>query len=195
MIRFLFLKQVFNDTGKCGSYVLIDLRHLMMTDLASQSRSQKRKKKKNKKQKNHQKDTHEKPNLAIGRATNGNFWDAEFDPHLTVGWQYENKPFLQVWKDSGSELSLVRFFMTESGAANRIMPEVELVAGFCPDKTLSELDHGSSSLPLATIALLDDRTNDGTNSISRGYLGPLDALKLYLELKKDVKLPRRGSAV
>jgi hypothetical protein len=112
-----------------------------------------------------------------------------------VGWQYENKPFLQVWKDSGSELSLIRFFMTESGAANRLMPEVELVAGFCPDKTLNELEDGSSSIPQATIALLDDRTNDGTNSTSRGYLGPLSAHKLYLELKKDVKLPLQGSAV
>ncbi|RSL85263.1 hypothetical protein CEP52_016195 [Fusarium oligoseptatum] len=65
------------------------------------------------------------------------------------------------------------------------MPEVELVAGFCPDKTLSELERGSSSVPEATIALLDDRTNNGTNSVSRGYLGPLTAHKLYLELKKD----------
>ncbi|KAI8669666.1 hypothetical protein NCS57_00782300 [Fusarium keratoplasticum] len=75
--------------------------------------------------------------------------------------------------------------MTESGAANRIMPEVELVAGFCPGDTLKELESGSSSVPQATIALLDDRTNDGTNSISRGYLGPLNAHQLYLELKKD----------
>ncbi|KAJ3542867.1 hypothetical protein NM208_g3874 [Fusarium decemcellulare] len=123
------------------------------------------------------------------------FWDATFNPHMPVGWQYENKPFLQLWKDSGSEISWIRFFMTESGAENRLMPEVELVAGFCPDKTLNELEDGSSSVPQATIALLDDRTNDGTNSIPRGYLGPLNAHKLYQELKKDVKLPRRGSAV
>lgn len=164
---------------------------MMMPEPAAQARSQKRKKKR----KNPKKHRHQKHNLAIGRESNRTFWDATFNPHLPVGWQYENKPFLQVWKDSGSELSLVRFFMTESGAANPLMPVVELVAGFCPDKTLNELEHGSSSAPQATIALLDDRTNDGTNSISRGYLGPLNAHKLYLELKKDVKLPRRGSAV
>lgn len=160
-----------------------------MTDPATQSRSQKRKKKKNKKRKNHKKDRDQKREPDIGRETNGTFWDTDFDPHLPVGWQYENKPFLQVWKDSGSELSLIRFFMTESGAANRLIPEVELVAGFCPDETLSELEHGSSSVPHANIALLDDRTNDGTNSISRDYLGPLNAHRLHLELKKDVKLP------
>ncbi|KAK7417614.1 hypothetical protein QQX98_004435 [Neonectria punicea] len=121
----------------------------------------------------------------MGCESNRTFWDAGFDPHLVVGWQYENKPFLEVWKDSGSELSLIRFFMTESGAANRLMPEVELVADFCPDSTLNELECGSSSVPQANVALLDDRTNDGTNSISRGYLGPLNAHKLYLELKKD----------
>ncbi|KAH7265918.1 hypothetical protein B0J15DRAFT_235859 [Fusarium solani] len=158
---------------------------MMMPEPAAQTRSQKRKKKKNKKRKNPKKDRRQKHNPAIGRESNRTFWDADFDPHLVVGWQYENKPFLQVWNDSGSELSLIRFFMTESGAANRLMPEVELVAGFCPDKTLSELEHDSSSVPQATIALLDDRTNDGTNSISRGYLGPLNAHQLYLELKKD----------
>ncbi|KAI8716026.1 hypothetical protein NCS52_01112100 [Fusarium sp. LHS14.1] len=113
------------------------------------------------------------------------FWDLNFGPRWLVGWQYENKPFREVWKDSGSDLSLIRFFMTESGAANRLMPEVELAAGFCPDNTLNELESGSSRVPQANIALLDDRTNDGMNSISRGYLGPLNAHKLYLELKKE----------
>lgn len=114
----------------------------------------------------------------------------DFESRLLVGWQYENKPFLEEWEDSGSEVSLIRFFMTESGAANRLMPEVELVAGFCPDSILNQLEYGSSSIPQANIALLDERTNDGTNSICRGYLGPLTAHKLFLELKKDVKLPR-----
>lgn len=161
-----------------------------MPEPAAQARSQKRKKKKNQKRKNPKKDRHQKQNVAKGRESNGTFWDTDFDPHLPMGWQYENKPFLQVWKDNGSELGLIRFFMIESGAANRLMPEVELVAGFCPDQTLNELESGSSSVPQATIALLDDRTNDGTNSISRGYLGPLSSRQLYLELKKDVKLPR-----
>ncbi|KAH7160448.1 hypothetical protein B0J13DRAFT_644073 [Dactylonectria estremocensis] len=106
-----------------------------------------------------------------------------------MNWESENKSYREIWKASASEASLVEFFMTSSENMNRLAPEVKAVVSFCPEEILEGLE---SACPLATmrnVSLLDDRTNDDrdTPSESRGYLGPLTAHKLYLELKKRAR--------
>ncbi|KAH7156087.1 hypothetical protein EDB81DRAFT_684310 [Dactylonectria macrodidyma] len=119
----------------------------------------------------------------ISRTTS--VWDQNPSPELPTGWQIENVPYAQVWKDTMSETSLVRFFMTESVAANQTIPQVDLITAFCPDNTLEVLESGAG-IPPDNVCLLDDRTNDGKVSIGRRHLEPLNAHQLYLELRKEV---------
>ncbi|KAH8662643.1 hypothetical protein BGZ61DRAFT_402356 [Ilyonectria robusta] len=113
------------------------------------------------------------------------FWDLRFNSQGSMTWESENKTSREICREVGSA-GLVEFFMTKSENTNRLALEVEVVMNFCPEHILEELE---SACPLATVknvSLLDDRTNDDTDrpSISRGYLGPLNAYKLYLELQK-----------
>lgn len=156
----------------------------MPSQAASQTRSQKRNNNKKRLKNNRPRPR----NHATSPGTTHFFWDLEFDHDSVRVLQLENEPFLRSWEEMGPEQSLVRFFMTESRAANRIMPAVELVAGFCPDDTLEKLQSGSSLSTLEKVSLLDDRTNDGAKSVPRDYLGPLDAHALYLQLKEKVRL-------
>ncbi|KAH7122122.1 hypothetical protein B0J13DRAFT_456477 [Dactylonectria estremocensis] len=112
-------------------------------------------------------------------------WDASPSPELPIGWQIENIPYAQLWKDTMSEASLVRFFMTQSVAANQMIPQVDLITAFCPDNTLEELQT-NLGVPSDRFCLLDDRTNNGKVSVGRGYVEPLNAHQLYLELRKKV---------
>ncbi|KPM35948.1 hypothetical protein AK830_g10606 [Neonectria ditissima] len=111
--------------------------------------------------------------------------DLKFEPQKPQILRHENKPHSQLWKETSQGVGLVRFFMTRSEAGLRSVPEVELVRAFCPETSLEELQSSKSCVTSENVALLDDRTNDGTTSISRGYLGPLNARNLYLELQKE----------
>lgn len=115
------------------------------------------------------------------------FWDINFDSRPPLGLKSENTPYIQLWDATLSETSMVRFFMTESGAAHRMMPQVELVVTFCPDNTLEDLDSGGEIVTSKAVCILDDRTNDGKLSVSLGHLGPLNVHQFYLEMKKEVK--------
>ncbi|KAL6413122.1 hypothetical protein AUP68_02620 [Ilyonectria robusta] len=118
------------------------------------------------------------------------FWDVKFDSKPPLGLESENVPYIQLLDDTLSETSIVQFFMTESGAANRMMPQVELVANFCPDSTLEDLDSGGEIVTSKAVCILDDRTNDGKVSISLGYLGPLNVHQFYLKMKKERFQPK-----
>lgn len=128
--------------------------------------------------------------------TDTSFWDLKFESRLSTTWEDDNRPYREVWKAIESEIGLVRFFMTNSEAANRrVPPEVELVVRFCPESTREELESGSSLIPAENVSLLDDRTNDENPPISRGYLGPLNAYSLYRELQKKVRISIHISSV
>lgn len=96
---------------------------------------------------------------------------------------------MKVWEDNSSALSRAAFVMIESVAANMVMPQVELVAAFCPDSAFEELRSGCPMATSVPVSLLDDRTNDGEYALPRDYLGPLNAHQLYIELKKKVNDP------
>lgn len=102
-------------------------------------------------------------------------------------WETENRPCIQVWEDNSSEISLATFFMADSVSVNRIMPQVKLVASFCPDSALEQLKSKCPSVSSTLVSLLDDRTNDGERAPPREYLGPLNVHQLYLELTKKVR--------
>ncbi|KAK7418158.1 hypothetical protein QQX98_004133 [Neonectria punicea] len=147
----------------------------MPSQAASHNRSRKKNKKKRLKKNGSQ---------PRNPATDRFFWDLDFDPDSSLGLQAENEPFLSIWEATAPNESPVRFFMTESRAAKRVMPGVELVAQFCSDDNLEKLRSGNSPGMQEEVALMDDRTNNGVQSTPRDYLGPLSAHGLYLALKR-----------
>ncbi|KAH8734313.1 hypothetical protein BGZ61DRAFT_559927 [Ilyonectria robusta] len=152
---------------------------MMNSGAARQPRGSARKKKKKKLKKNrHQ------HNPVRDYQREGSIWDQEFIPEPFRIWQIENRPYMEVWEENNSDISRAAFFMIESGAANRVMPQVELVAAFCPDIVLEELKSGCLNATSTPVSLLDDRTNDGVCALPRDYLGPLTAHQLYVELAK-----------
>lgn len=154
---------------------------MMNSGAARQTRGSARKKKKKKLKKNrHQ------HNPTRGCTGGDSLWDLEF-VHQPPGICLENTPYMKVWEDNLSVISRAAFVMIESAAANRVMPQVELVAAFCPDSALEELKSACPIVTSALVSLLDDRTNDGECALPRDYLGPLNAHQLYVELKKKVK--------
>ncbi|KAH7110912.1 hypothetical protein EDB81DRAFT_926519 [Dactylonectria macrodidyma] len=81
-------------------------------------------------------------------------------------------------------MSLAYYFMTKDGTLPRRNYQAEVVDSFCPQSTFKDLQSHSQNLPSRKVCLVDDRTNDGINSISLGDYGPLTAQKLYLKLKE-----------
>ncbi|KAJ3541993.1 hypothetical protein NM208_g4330 [Fusarium decemcellulare] len=96
----------------------------------------------------------------------------------------ENIPYIDYLGSDFEDESLAHYFMTKGGTETRSFHQAELVDSFCRQRTLQDLKSLSSILPSRNIGLIDDRTNDGTNSVSLGDYGPLSVQKLYLKLKE-----------
>ncbi|KAH7111909.1 hypothetical protein B0J13DRAFT_534178 [Dactylonectria estremocensis] len=88
--------------------------------------------------------------------------------------ELENSPWIQQYKDDfEDEGGLVACFMKDPESVSQRKEQAKWVLEFCSDQALQELELGSQLGLLEKTCLLDDRSNDGKDPISRGYYGPL----------------------
>ncbi|KAJ3543817.1 hypothetical protein NM208_g3380 [Fusarium decemcellulare] len=64
------------------------------------------------------------------------------------------------------------------------MEQADFVDSFCPPATLGILKSPTANIPTRNVCWVDDRTNNGTESISLGYYGPMNVRQLYSKLKE-----------
>ncbi|KAH6883830.1 hypothetical protein B0T10DRAFT_609078 [Thelonectria olida] len=96
----------------------------------------------------------------------------------------ENARLLDGWDDDPDDKEgVVEWFMNVEGGSPK--GQTDLVLSFCPNETMQELEWGSSPMHLEKSCLLDDRSNNGTCSTARDFLGPLTARQLQSELRKE----------
>ena len=121
-----------------------------------------------------------------------------FSTYLACGWlpvfasrrevrhHFENTPYIQLnHQIDGQVLNDLQFFLQKS--PHRVYPAEEVEA-LCAGANLADLKAGKDDAGKGQIALLDDRRNTGSEAgISRHYLGPLSATKLFHELRKPVR--------
>lgn len=89
-------------------------------------------------------------------------------------------------EESDEEDGLVEEFMQNPLSVSQCEDQVTLLLSFCPEKTRQELEHGSLAVLTEKVCLLDDRSNDGTQCITRTCLRPLNVIEFQSELSKEV---------
>ncbi|KAH7462815.1 hypothetical protein FOMA001_g18462 [Fusarium oxysporum f. sp. matthiolae] len=98
----------------------------------------------------------------------------------------ENCPYIDPDDDDFDE-KFVYTFMTKGEDGRRRLNKANFVDSVCPPIIIQKLLANPSSGPLRKVCFVDDRTNDGTKSISLGDRVPLTVQELYQKLREKVK--------
>lgn len=88
-------------------------------------------------------------------------------------------------KDFDGE-NLVYCFMTKENNEPRRMYQAEVVDSLCHRDALQQLQSNSCELSSKKICLIDDRSSDGSTSVSLGDYGPLAVREMYLKMMEKV---------
>jgi hypothetical protein len=84
--------------------------------------------------------------------------------------------------------NLVYWFMTKGNTEPRRMYQAEVVDSLCHRAAFQQLQSNSCKLSLEKICLIDDRTSDGSTSVSIGDYGPLAVREMYLKFMEKVSI-------
>lgn len=82
--------------------------------------------------------------------------------------------------------NLVYWFMTKGDDEPRRMYQAEVVDSLCHRAVLQQLLSNSGELASEKICLIDDRSSDGSTSVSIGDYGPLAVREMYLKMMEKV---------
>lgn len=88
-------------------------------------------------------------------------------------------------EDLGGE-NLVYWFMTKGDDEPRRMYQAEVVDSLCHRAVLQQLQSNSCEVASEKICLIDDRSSDGSTSVSIGDYGPLSVREMYLKMMEKV---------
>lgn len=119
-------------------------------------------------------------------------WTSVFSTPQVDTYPRENKPF---WASLGdiphTSTGIIKAFVEDlfDDSDPYLYQGVE-IEGFCSPTDLAVLKRGNDERLRRPIALLDDRNDEGTRTVTRGTCRPrkgaLTAHQLYLELRKAV---------